>query len=721
MLMATVAQRWGRVTARLQGLYTRDRWLALAALVVAWSLAGVVAICVLAIWHKPSWLPWNDAFLRVQLVVQGACYSVVGLLVIARHPRRFVGWLVLATGLYFSTASPLKLVLAYHHPTGIALISLAWLIPILYYLPGTLDNWLLLWLPDGKLPSRRWRVFVAASFVLLAFEGVIQAGASPTLFRVYGVASPLTSSWWAPIASHLAIEWDWVRIAISHLGWIFIVVLLLNWRHMSGVQRRQLAVALPVYTLWRIISLAWSFQIAQGWLFWIITVGSSLLWPAALGYALIQNRSQLLDRAARRVIVGSTVTITLVATYVVAVVAFSRLQITGIEVSVLLAALMGFGMRPLITWMSRRVDEIFYGERAQPYEVVRALAARLRDGLSSAEVPETVCRTVVHTLRLPAAALVAQTRNGPRQLAVIGSTEIRDLDEAFELRYRGSAVGHLWVRPRQGQQKLDEPDRTLLQSLADQAAPAVAGLRLLEDLQASREGLVAAREEERLRLRRDLHDGIGPTLAGVRLQVDTARAALPPGSPATGLLRKVGADIGAAVAELRLITDSLRPPALDQLGLAGAVRQLVTRLSSPTFHIHVYLPHDLPGLPAAVEVAIYRILAEALANVISHAGASNAYVAILVDEDTVSLDVVDDGAGLPKKPRREGIGLTSMRDRTQEIGGQYLITTVPEGGARMHAILPRILAKTVPTPPETGSSNGPRGAMGAINMPGKAG
>lgn len=704
MLMATVAQRWKRFATRLQGLYTRDRRLALAAIVVVWSLVGVVAIFALAVWHKPSWLPWNDAFMRVQLVVQGACYSVVGLMVIARHPRRFVGWLVLVTGLYLSTGPPLKLILAYHHPTGIALISLAWLIPILYYLPGTLDNWLLLWLPDGKLPSRRWRFFVTASFALLAFEGVIQAGASPTLFRVFGVASPLASSWWAPIATHLAIQWDWARHMICHLGWIFIVVLLLRSRHMSDVQRRQLAVALPVYMLWRIVALAWSFHIAQGWPFWIITVSSSLLWPIVLGYTLIQSRSQLLDRAARRVIVGSAVTITMVAAYVAAVVAFSRLQIIGVEISVVLAALVGFGIRPLITWMSRRVDGVFYGERAQPYEVVRALAARLRNGLSSAEVPETICRTVVHTLRLPVAALVAQTSNGPRQLAMVGSTEIGDLDEAFELRYRGTAVGRLWVRPRQGQQKLDELDRTVLQSLADQAAPAVAGLRLLEDLQASREGLIAAREEERLRLRRDLHDGIGPTLAGVRLQLDTARAALPQDSPATGLLRKVGDNIGAVVAELRLITDSLRPPALDQLGLAGAVRQLVTRLSSPTFRIHVYLPHDLSGLPAAVEVAIYRILAEALANVISHAGASNAYVRIQVDEDNVNLDVVDDGSGLPKKPRREGIGLTSMRERTQEIGGQCFITAVPEGGIRMHATLPLILAKTVPNPSETGSS-----------------
>ncbi len=704
MRMAIVVRRWGRVAACLQGLFTRDRWLALAVLVVVWSLVGVATICVVAVWRKPSWLSWDDAFFRVQLVVQGACYSVVGLLVVARRPRQFVGWLVLVTGLYFSTGPTLRLVLADHRPTGIALIFFAWLIPVLYYLPGTLDNWLLLWVPDGRLHSRRWRLFVAVSFVVLAAEGLIQAGASATLFRVHGVASPLASSWWSSIASHLASQWDWLRNVIDHIGWIFIVILLLRWRHMSDSQRRQLAIVLPAYTLWRVVALAWSFNLAQGWIFRIITVSSSLFWPVALGYALIQSRSRYLDLASRRVIVGTAATITLMTAYVVAVVAFSSLRITSVEVSVALAALMGFGVRSLVSWMSRRVDSVFYGERARPYEVVQALAARLREGLSPAEVPEIVCRTVVHTLRLPAAALVAQTRHGPRQLARVGSAEINDLNEAFELRYRGTAVGRLLVGPRQDQQELDELDRTVLQSLADQAAPAVAGLRLLEDLQTSREGLVAAREEERLRLRRDLHDGVGPTLAGVRLQLDTARAALPLDSPATRLLRQVGSDIGTVVAELRSITDSLRPPALDQLGLAGAVRELATRLSSPTFRIHVHLTPDLPELPAAVEVAIYRILAEALANVVSHADARNVYVQIVVGEDTVSLDVTDDGAGLPEKPRPEGIGLTSMRDRTQEIGGQYAITTIPEGGTHVHATLPL----TVPTPPKTRPPNRPQ-------------
>lgn len=703
--MATVAHCWRRISARLQSLFTRDRRLMLAAFGVMWSLVNIATVCVLAVAHKPPWLTWDDAVFAIQMAVQGACFSVIGLLCVARRPRQFVGWLLLVTGMLPGPA--LRSIFAYHQPTGLVLTFVAWLMPVLYYFPGTLDNWLLLWLPDGRLPSRRWRFFVAVSFVVLAFEGLIQAGASPTLFHVHPIPNPLASSWWAPIAGHLASHSGREKDVIQHFGWVVIVVLLLRWRHIDDVQRRQLAVALPAYVLWRMIDFAWHFHIAQGLLFRVVTISASLLWPVALGYALILGRSRHLDRAARRVIVGTVVTTTLVVTYLVAAVAFSSLQITGVAVSVVLAVLAGLGVRPLVTWMNRRVEAVFYGERTRPYEVLRALAARLRDGLSPAEVPETVCRTVVHTLRLPAAALVAQTRHGPRRLAMVGASDLRDLNEAFELRYRGSAIGRLWVRRREGQQELDALDRTVLQSLADQAAPAVAGLRLLEDLQASRERLVAAREEERRRLRRDLHDGIGPTLAGIRLQLDTARAALPADSPASGLLRQVGSDIGAVVAELRLVTDSLRPPALDHFGLAGAVRELVNRLSSPALPFTLSLPSDLSGLPAAVEVALYRILAEALTNVISHAGASHADVQIALDEDTVRLDVVDDGAGLPSTPRPDGIGLTSMRERTQEIGGQCVIATVPEGGTRVHVTLPRALATTVATRPQTGSLTRP--------------
>ncbi|MGH7870284.1 MAG: hypothetical protein ACREP9_22235, partial [Candidatus Dormibacteraceae bacterium] len=198
--MVAVEYHWTNITNRLRALFTRDRWLAFTALIVMCSFAGAVTMFILVVCRKPSWLPWGQALFWVQLAIQGACYSVAGFLFIARSPRQFIGWLVLAVGTYFSIGPTLRFVLADHPPGGLGLIFLAWLIPILYYIPGTCDSWLLLWVPNGRLPSWRWRLFVALSFIVLIFEGVVQAAASPTLYGVHGVNSPLVSSSWAPIA-----------------------------------------------------------------------------------------------------------------------------------------------------------------------------------------------------------------------------------------------------------------------------------------------------------------------------------------------------------------------------------------------------------------------------------------------------------------------------------------------------------------------------------------
>jgi signal transduction histidine kinase len=642
------------------------------------------------IWHKPLWMPWFKGIFGIEIAVQGVCYSALGLVVIAHRSRQLAGWLLLVTGWYFATGPTLRLLTAEHLPTGLALIALAWLIPTFWYIPGTWDNWLPLWFPTGRLPDRRWRMIIAVFFAGLLFEGLVKAGASPTVYKVHGVTNPVFYSWWGPMASSINAYSYWPDVVSDNFGVVVIAFVLLRWKYMSERQRRQLAIVLPIYALWRSLNIADDFSLVPGWL--TIGIGiSAALWPIAVGYSITRDRLWELDRAARRVITGTALTAALVVTYVVGAVVLSGGRTLPKVAVAVVAGLAGLAWRPMRIWLRRRVDRIFYGERARPYEVVRVLAGRLRDGLSPTEVPDAVCQTVVNTLRLPAAVLETPTRGGLRQLASVGTMPATAQVEVFELRYQGAVVGRLLVRPRVGQRELDELDTAVVQSLADQSAPAVSGLRLSEELQASREGLVAAREEERRRLRRDLHDGIGPTLAGARLRLDTA-STLVPDPTAANLLHDVARDIGAVIADLRQITDNLRPPALDQLGLGGAVRELALRLSSPTLQIRSKCPEKLPALPAAVDVAAYRIIAEALANLIRHAQASEAIVEITTDLTTVSLDVVDNGIGLPPRPRLDGIGLASIRERAQEIGGHCAITTDVSGGTRVHVVLPRILA-----------------------------
>jgi signal transduction histidine kinase len=211
--------------------------------------------------------------------------------------------------------------------------------------------------------------------------------------------------------------------------------------------------------------------------------------------------------------------------------------------------------------------------------------------------------------------------------------------------------------------------------------------RLAGELQQSRERLVTAREEERRRLRRDLHDGVGPTLASLVQRLD-AVSRLVPRDPeaAISLLVDLKAHTRATVADIRQMVYALRPPALDELGLVSAIREHAAQHLEPTaLRVTLDAP-ALPALPAAVEVAAYRIVLEALTNVARHAGAQICAVRLTCGADLV-VEIIDDGRGLPDGVLA-GVGIASMRERAAELGGECLVGRGPSGGTRVWARLP---------------------------------
>jgi signal transduction histidine kinase len=208
------------------------------------------------------------------------------------------------------------------------------------------------------------------------------------------------------------------------------------------------------------------------------------------------------------------------------------------------------------------------------------------------------------------------------------------------------------------------------------------------ELQRSRERLVTTREEERRRLRRDLHDGLGPALAGAALKVEAAENLLASDlDGASGLLQDARAEIQDAVAEVRRLVYALRPPALDELGLVGALREQAQRLGvGERVRVEVDAPEQLDGLPAAVEVAAYRIAMEAMTNVARHAHAHVCRVRLSVN-GALELEISDDGHGLPSG-HRAGVGLTSMHERADELGGTCTVERIDGSGTRVSARLP---------------------------------
>jgi signal transduction histidine kinase len=217
----------------------------------------------------------------------------------------------------------------------------------------------------------------------------------------------------------------------------------------------------------------------------------------------------------------------------------------------------------------------------------------------------------------------------------------------------------------------------------------VHAVRLTTDLQHSRERLVTTREEERRRLRRDLHDGLGAQLAGLNVQAGTLRRLIPRDPAAADeLVVELREELRSAIADIRRLVYDLRPPALDDLGLVEALRRLAERYGSESeqLRVSVQAPEDLPYLPAAVEVAVYRITQEALTNVARHAQAHSCVVRFAVDED-VALEIVDDGVGIPAE-RSAGVGLSSMRERASELGGSCIVEPAPKGGTQVLVHLP---------------------------------
>jgi signal transduction histidine kinase len=257
----------------------------------------------------------------------------------------------------------------------------------------------------------------------------------------------------------------------------------------------------------------------------------------------------------------------------------------------------------------------------------------------------------------------------------------------------------LLLAPRAPGETFSAADKRLLDDLAHQAGVAVHAVRLTTDLQRltmdlqhSRERLVTTREEERRRLRRDLHDGLGPQLASLTLKLETARNRLADDPLADSLLADLAKRTQDATADIRRLVYELRPPTLDELGLVSALREAATQYSQQGFngvHITIDAPENLPPLPAAVEVAVYRITQEALTNAVRHAEAHICNVCITLDEQTgwLCLEIQDDGRGL-SSTRRAGVGLNSMRERAEELGGTWTIESLSTHGTRILVRLP---------------------------------
>ena len=432
----------------------------------------------------------------------------------------------------------------------------------------------------------------------------------------------------------------------------------------------------------------------------IATTFFILLIPISITIAVIRYRLWDINPIINRTLVYGALTASTIAVYVFAVGFASRyFQGANLIISFIATGIIAILFEPLRERLQRAVNRLMYGERDDPATVLLRLSQRLDSALAPDSVLQTIVETIAQTLRLPYAAIslsddtprFASTRNLPPSELI-----------SLPLTYQTERVGELILAPRAQGESFSTPDMKLINLIARQAGVAAYTVRLNNDLQKSRERLVTAQEEERRRLRRDLHDGVGPTLASLSQRLDTA-ADLVQDHPeeSVQLLKELKGQVKGSVAEIRRLVYALRPPVLDEFGLVTAIREHVAPYTGPNgLQITFESTDPMPALPAAAEVAAYRIVLEAFTNIVNHAEAKSCQIRIKIENNALLLEVSDDGKGLPSN-NRAGVGFTSMRERAAELGGEFVIENSPSGGTRMRAELPITNTLEAPSLPAT--------------------
>ncbi|GEB14416.1 Signal transduction histidine kinase [Pimelobacter simplex] len=414
---------------------------------------------------------------------------------------------------------------------------------------------------------------------------------------------------------------------------------------------------------------------------------ATVLPPAAMTIAIV--RPQLVsiqDLLSRTLVLAAVLVVLVVADAAVlgllTLVLDDALTQAQVVTVVLLVAVFLYG--PLRHRLSSFVRRLMLGERGNRYDAVAGLASTLETTDDSAEQLGAVARAVASAFGVPFVSVEVDRGHGERLVTTYGErpAQVRTLP----ITYRDITIGRLVLPARGLRSRLSVRDEELLGDLVRQAATAARTSQLAEEVQRSRERLVTAREEERRRIRRDLHDGLGPALSGIVFQLEAARMTVERDPQrARDQVETVSAQVQEVVADVRRLVHDLRPPALDDRGLVGALRQQAEALDVA---LDVVGDTDLAGrLPAAVEVAAFRIVGEALTNVARHADASRARLDLAVRDDTLVVELADDGRGIPAD-RAAGVGLVSLRERAAELGGTTTISSPPDGGTVVRARLP---------------------------------
>ena len=603
--------------------------------------------------------------------VSALFFAGAGWYLVRRRPRVVLGPVVLAAGvgnaLALAGAQWVTLSTFGGHPvpgTSFGLWFVAWGLAVE---PVALAAIFVLF-PDGSWPTGLLG-WVARLGVVLCCAGLLHSFVEPFAADPLGPLASIRH----PLGVGLLPGLDDVVLIFPGLL-ISNAVLVIRWLKARGELRLVLR-SLAVVTL--VLSLPMLFAPAGA----VGYLSTAVVLVVVIG-GVLRHRVYGIEVVLNRTLVYAALTVIVAVVYAALVGLVNVVgNASGIAEGLVPAMGAAFSLLPARQRVQRAVNRFLYGARDEPYAVVSRVGSRVEAAGSGEQLLPAVLESLVEVLRLPYAAVDLHGAAGAMRHVEYGIPTV-DV-ERFPLVHHGTALGDLVVGRRAGEKVFAPGERRLLEDIARQVAVAASNVMLTEELMRSRERVVNAAEEERRRLRRDLHDGLGPVLTAAAAKVDASRNLLRRDAERVDeLLCQVRADLTSALDDLRRLVYALRPPALDQLGLLGALREHVRRSAVP---VVLDLPRVLPDLPPALEVTAYRIVTEALTNVARHARASSCTVSVSCS-GTLRIQVYDDGPG--NGPWTPGVGLSSMRERTAELGGSWTAGPDPNGGGRVLVELP---------------------------------
>ena len=650
------------------------------------SLAGVVVatgtVVMAAVSERPGSRLIDDHVLAA--AVSASAFCLVGMVIVRRLPSHRLGWLCVGVGVSEAVSG---LVSEYGHravvespgslPAGAAVASLdAWL-----WFPGfaAMITLLVAWFPDGRVPRRWVRVPVGVAAVGVVCFVVATAVMAwrlrgPAIFTSDRVDDGTWLSGVADVGPALVIvaAFGSVAGAVGRL------------RRAEGRERLQL--------LWFVSGAAACVGVlALGSLDWSGAPVAELialpLLAGGVGVALLRHGLLDIELVLNRVVLYGTLAVLTGGLYAGAVALVGSWAGGGSVVgNVVAAGVVAVCFDRVRRRVERLADRLLFASRHDPARAMVELTRRV----SEVATPDML-GAIAEALRTAVGARGARVTVVDPGAFDATSGRVDSPTLVLPLQFDGREIGSLQIEAHPGA-PFDAAARSLCDDLAAQASIAVRAVLLTAELQRSRARLVAAIDQERRRLRRDLHDGLGTALVGIVMQLEAVGNVLDSDSQASTMVRTIEGETRQLVLEARRLVHGLVPAVVEELGLVEAVRQHADRLNRGAGRRGAFEVIAGPGtgdLPPVVEVAAYVVASEAMTNVARHARADRCTVRICC-EDELIIEVVDDGVGFVQTGST-GVGLRSMRERTEELGGTLRIERCDGSGTRVRALFPAVL------------------------------